>query len=109
MGDFPKDRWSGDKQLFWTGAKLRDRLELTVDVPDRPGQLARVTGVIGQGGANVIEVYHQRVFTDVPAKGTELNLVIETRDRNHLEAVVASLRTSRIDLNHVEGSGSGPR
>jgi threonine dehydratase len=81
---------------------------LTVDVPDRPGQLARVTGVIGQSGANVIEVYHQRVFTDVPAKGTELNLVIETRDRNHLDAVVAALRTASYTVI-VKGAGAGPR
>jgi threonine dehydratase len=81
---------------------------LVIDIPDRPGQLARVTAVIGQGGANVIEVYHQRVFTDVPAKGTELNLVIETRDRNHLEAVVASLKTAGF-LVTVKGSNSAPR
>ncbi len=53
---------------------------LAIDIPDRPGQLAKVAGVIGGAGANVVEVYHQRVFTDVPAKGTELHLVVETRD-----------------------------
>lgn len=66
---------------------------LAIDIPDRPGQLARVAGIIGKVGANIIEVYHQRVFTDVPAKGTELNLVIETRDRAHLEQVVGELRS----------------
>jgi threonine dehydratase len=81
---------------------------LTVDVPDRPGQLAKVTGVIGQSGANVIEVYHQRVFTDVPAKGTELNLVIETRDRSHLDSVVTALRTAGYTVI-VKGGGAGPR
>ena len=65
---------------------------LAIDIPDRPGQLARVSSVIGSAGANVVEVYHQRVFTDVPAKGTELHLVIETRDRVHLEQVVGELR-----------------
>lgn len=65
---------------------------LAVDLPDRPGQLARVSGVIGGAGANVVEVYHQRVFTDLPAKGTELHLVIETRDAAHLETVIAELR-----------------
>jgi threonine dehydratase len=65
---------------------------LAIDIPDRPGQLSLVAGTIGEAGANIVEVYHQRVFTDVPAKGTELNLVIETRDRPHLEKVVAGLR-----------------
>lgn len=65
---------------------------LSIDIPDRPGQLARVANVIGQAGANVVEVYHQRVFTDVPAKGTELHLVVETRDGAHLSLVVEDLR-----------------
>ena len=43
---------------------------LVVDLTDRPGQLASVATVIGKAGANVVEVYHQRVFTDLPAKGT---------------------------------------
>jgi hypothetical protein len=33
MKGFSKDRWSGDKQLFWNGAKPGDRLELEIDVP----------------------------------------------------------------------------
>ena len=64
---------------------------LSIDIPDRPGQLAKVAGVIGGAGANIVEVYHQRVFTDLPAKGTELNLVIETRDATHLTDTVTAL------------------
>jgi threonine dehydratase len=64
---------------------------LAIDIPDRPGQLARVAGVIGSAGANIVEVYHQRVFTDLPAKGTELNLVIETRDVGHLTETVTAM------------------
>jgi threonine dehydratase len=64
---------------------------LAIDIPDRPGQLAKVSGVIGGAGANIVEVYHQRVFTDLPAKGTELNLVIETRDAGHLSETVTAL------------------
>lgn len=65
---------------------------LTIDIPDQPGQLAKVSAVIGNCGANIIEVYHQRVFTDLPAKGTELHLVIETRDRAHLQEAIDKLR-----------------
>ena len=64
---------------------------LGIDIPDRPGQLARVAAAIGGAGANIVEVYHQRVFTDLPAKGTELNLVIETRDAGHLARTVEAL------------------
>ena len=65
--------------------------QLTLDIPDRPGQLAAVSAIVARCEANVVEVYHQRVFTDLPAKGTELHLVIETRDRQHLGRVVQEL------------------
>ncbi len=65
--------------------------QLSIDIPDRPGQLARVSAVIGENGANIVEVYHQRVFTVLPAKGAELHVVIETRDREHLERVIGGL------------------
>ena len=79
---------------------------MSIDLPDRPGQLARVSGLIGGAGANILEVYHQWIFTDVPAKGTELNLVIETRDRAHLEQVVSGLKAGGYAVL-VKSSGSG--
>ncbi len=81
---------------------------LTIDIPDRPGELAKVAHVIGAAGANVIEVYHQRVFTDLPAKGTELNLVIETRDLEQLDATVSALETAgyRVHLKRSQAGAS---
>ena len=81
---------------------------LTIDIPDQPGQLAKVSSVIGNCGANIIEVYHQRVFTDVPAKGTELNLVIETRDRAHLQQAIADLKAAGYAIT-LKGAPSGGR
>lgn len=68
--------------------------ELEVDLADRPGQLARLTAAISEAGANIIEVMHQRVFTDMPAKAAVARLVIETRDRAHLETTIARLRAA---------------
>ncbi len=79
--------------------------QLTLDLPDRPGQLARVSGAIGEAGANIVEVYHQRVFTELPARGTELDLVIETRDRDHLEATVAKLEAAGYRVV-IKGAGT---
>lgn len=67
---------------------------LAIDVPDRPGQLAQISSIIARAGCNIVEVHHQRVFTDVPAKGTELHLVVEARDRDHLEQVVSDLQAA---------------
>ena len=73
--------------------------QLTIDIPDRPGQLATVSAAIAEAEANVVEVYHQRVFTDLPAKGAELHVVIETRDRVHLQRVIARLEACGYDVS----------
>ncbi|MBR0794027.1 threonine ammonia-lyase [Bradyrhizobium jicamae] len=65
--------------------------QLALDIVDRPGQLAAVCNLLASAGANIIEVSHQRTFSDLPAKATLLELVIETRDRAHLEQVLARL------------------
>jgi len=65
--------------------------QLAIDIVDRPGQLAAVSILLAEAGANIIEVSHQRTFSDLPAKATLLELVIETRDRAHLDDVLARL------------------
>jgi threonine dehydratase len=59
---------------------------------DRPGLLANVSAIIGQMGANIIEVAHNRLALDVPAKGAEFDVMIETRDAQHTQEVMAALR-----------------
>ena len=71
--------------------------ELCIDLADKPGQLARLATLVGDAGANIIEVVHQRVFTDLPAKGTLLRMVIETRDRAHLEDTLARIRAAGFE------------
>ena len=59
---------------------------------DRPGLLANVSAIIGQMGANIIEVAHNRLALDVPAKGAEFDVMIETRDAQHTREVMDALR-----------------
>ena len=70
--------------------------QLRFDIADRPGQLATVLAVLSKCGANIVEVSHQRIFTDLPAKAVLLEVVIETRDRSHLASTIAALRTANI-------------
>lgn len=58
---------------------------------DRPGLLARVSKIIGDSGANIMEVAHNRIALDVPAKGAEFDILIETRDAQHTQEVVDAL------------------
>jgi threonine dehydratase len=79
---------------------------LAIELADRPGQLAAVSKIIGDAQANIVEVLHQRVFTDLPAKGALLEVVIETRDRAHLTETVAGLRRAGYEVD-VESNPGG--
>ena len=70
--------------------------QIAIDIVDRPGQLAAVSALLAEAGANIIEVSHQRTFSDLPAKGTLLEVVIETRDRAHLDEVMKRLGGGRV-------------
>ncbi len=69
---------------------------LTIETTDQPGHLARVTNALGEAGANIVEVAHQRVFTELPAKAALLDVVIETRDRAHLDETMGRLRDAGL-------------
>jgi threonine dehydratase len=58
---------------------------------DRPGLLATVSAVIGQAGGNIIEVAHNRLALDVPAKGAEFDIMVETRDAQHTQEIMDAL------------------
>ncbi len=66
------------------------RLRVTLD--DRPGSLSRLTALVGDAGGNIVEVFHQRLFADIPVRSAEVELAVETLDREHAGAIVARLR-----------------
>jgi threonine dehydratase len=80
--------------------------EVAIDLTDKPGQLAKVATIIGEAQANIVEVFHQRVFTDLPAKGAILHVVIETRDRAHLEQTIVKLRAAGLEVELKSSPGS---
>ena len=73
--------------LVRDGRIVRMRIEIT----DSPGTLARIAKVIGDTDGNIIEVYHQRAFSGLPAKNADLDVVIETRDAEHVRDIMARL------------------
>jgi len=66
-------------------------VSLRIKMTDKPGMLSEVSGLIGGLGGNILEVYHQRLFFEGPIKDTELDLVIETVDAQHVQKIVAAL------------------
>jgi threonine dehydratase len=66
-------------------------VRLRAELPDLPGVLSRVAGIIGGLGANIVEVHHQRLFHDSSVKRAELDLVVETQNRRHVGAIIDAL------------------
>jgi threonine dehydratase len=73
--------------------------QLRFEIADRPGQLGTVVAVLSKSGVNIVDVSHQRIFTDLPAKAVVLEVVVETRDRSHLVSTIAALRAANIDVD----------
>ncbi len=70
---------------------------ITVSVRDVPGALAKITATVAAAGANIDEVHHQRAFTLLAAQSVEIELVIQTRGREHIQEVLAALATAGFD------------
>jgi threonine dehydratase len=66
-------------------------VRLRCELPDVPGALSRLSAVIGKHAGNIVEVHHQRLFHDTSVKRAELDVVIETQNRRHVEALIAAL------------------
>ena len=60
-------------------------------IADRPGVLGPIATLLGNLGANILEIDHRRLFLDVPAKGAKLDVTVETRDRAHADEILKAL------------------
>jgi threonine dehydratase len=72
--------------------------QVTIQIEDRPGWLARISTLIGEHGGNILEVRHDRMLVDSPAKSTTLEMVVEARDNAHAEEIRAVLREAGFDV-----------
>jgi len=79
-------------------------VRLRLMIGDLPGQLAKVAGLIGGAGGNIVEVQHQRLFGSVVAKATELDVTVETRDRDHARELVQTLQGAGFKVRVLEGA-----
>ena len=79
---------------------------LRIDISDEPGMLAAISTAIGKCGGNIVEIYHQRLFYDVPAKLAKIDAVIETRGPAHVDEIIAALRAANFQVRQLEDSAS---
>jgi threonine dehydratase len=80
---------------------------LRIDISDEPGMLAAITASIGRCGGNIVEIYHQRLFYDVPAKLAKIDAVIETRGPDHVDEIIADLKSAGFIVHQMDDSSGG--
>ena len=71
---------------------------LHIDLPDVPGTLGVLTSLLGQAGANIVEIHHQRLFVDVSAKAAHVEVTVETLNHDHVERVMKLLQAEGYDV-----------
>jgi threonine dehydratase len=74
-------------------------VRLRVTMTDIAGSLARVAGMIGAAGGNIVEVQHQRMFGAVSVKSPEVEFLVETRDRAHSAALIGALAAGGVNAD----------
>ena len=75
---------------------------LRISLQDRPGALLKVMQEFEAHNINILEIFHQRIFTDLPAKGLVTDIECEARDRAQLDKLVAALRAKGYSVSQVE-------
>jgi len=75
---------------------------LRIQIQDRPGALFSVVKLFEHHGVNIVEIYHQRIFTALPAKDAFIDVECEARDREHVDALIAELKQAGFNLHPVE-------
>jgi threonine dehydratase len=80
---------------------------LQVGMPDAPGNLAQAAALIGQAGGNILEVAHQRAFSPLSVKSSEVNFIIETQNAAHATEVVTALRAAGFEVHTLDSASAG--
>jgi len=70
---------------------------IQVNARDVPGNLARITATVADAGANIDEVHHQRAFTLLAAQNVAIELVLQTRGREHIAQVIERLQQAGFE------------
>jgi threonine dehydratase len=74
-------------------------VRLRVTMPDVSGSLAKVAAVIAEAGGNIVEIQHQRIFGTSSVRSPEVEFLVETRDRDHTDALVRALQEKSVKVS----------
>ena len=86
-----------NKKLSRDGRLARIRIGIT----DEPGMLSKISNVIANNGGNIIEIYHQRMFHDVPIKKAKIDAVIEAQNIKNINEIISTLRNDKFEVRII--------
>jgi len=66
-------------------------VRLRVHLPDYPGALHRLTGILAQHRANIVETSYDRAYHNVNLGDTAIDITMETRGPDHIEELISAL------------------
>ena len=91
--------------VIQNGLILRDRIfTISVLLPDRPGQLAKITRVVAEAKGNVIKLEHNQFVTVNRNEAVELRVTMEAFGTEHKNQIIESLRENGFDPKIVKAS-----
>ena len=86
-----------NRKLLMDGRMTKVR----IDIIDEPGMLARISNLIARYGGNIIEIYHQRMFNDVPVKNAKIDAIIEALSVEHIASIIKALREDGFQVSEI--------
>ena len=63
--------------------------------------LSRISNAIASNGGNIIEIYHQRMFHDVPVKKAKIDAVIEAQSIKNINEIISTLRNENFEVRII--------
>lgn len=77
---------------------------LRIEVSDIPGTLAQVTQIIANDQGNIIDVKHQRLFYEIPIKMADLDILVESRGKDHMTSIIKALESAGFKVSKLSGA-----
>ncbi len=79
-------------------AAMSRLLKLSVLLPDRPGAFKEIVDIITLANANIVEVVHDRLSSDVNAGSASVTLNLETQGKEQAESLIKSLQVKNVQF-----------
>ena len=79
-------------------AAMSRLLKLSVLLPDRPGAFKEIVDIITLANANIVEVVHDRLSSDVNAGSASVTLNLETQGKDQAQSLIKSLKENNVQF-----------